>query len=409
MSLLRTHNINDGAFFGNCNVSTIESLPNALYKKSVCRLLPRNPIPTTVFQSGSFDMQWDITSGCGIDYLSNMYLCFTLSNSNGLTGAAFVDLPNWFDYFTIETNGVMTQTLYPQAIRNNIIASNYSEGLASVLPGMGISTTDYSANLTIAPSSTFNAILPLQSFLNTSEVPFFRRDVSYRIIGRCKGGPQLLTSTTSALITDVSVVSGTCELRLSGIVLAPEVRYAHDLQLMSGGVKQYRYLDQSRDVISCASVTAATPFTVNYSTSGSLCFMYPQLQVTSATGAQLVDSAAITSIDFLKSNETVFHNLGDNNYTTVFMKVRMAEMWDNSSLFTNRTIYQVGASDDPQTDLQYGSCHGVFRVSGSDETIRITPTNNVTNAVLTVTAMWYSHLEIDYSAGGIARAHRREI
>ena len=283
--ILANHDTPNDKFYGPYNVSKVQALANSLAKTSEIFVLARNPVQPTILQTAAAsDIYFDIPNS--LDYVDDISLQMTITNNNGSLALNILDISQWFDYIEIMCNDNVVQTLFPLQMRNSTIATNTPESLVCLLPLMGISTANYSANLSLSTNASTTLYLPINCILNTSETAMWRQDTRWRIHFRALAGPRVIYSSGAAS-TDVTVSSSSVQLFMKGVILDDRIRNNHDIALVVGGAKTYRYLDNTRDQLSAANITATVPSTLNYTNSGMLCFAWLNLQVSGATGAQL--------------------------------------------------------------------------------------------------------------------------
>ena len=390
---------NDAEFYGPANTSTPDASVNLRKKVNALKILPRNSVDPTVLQtSSSADIYFDIPPNSSIDYINNMYFKCTLANADGTNTMNLVDVFDFFDWISISCNGEEVQSLYPVSMRNDYILSNTIDKLYSALSYVGISTTDYSANLTVANSGTTTVYMPIKCLISTAEFPIWRSDLQWRLQFRTKGGAQLIRSG-SAVVTSLTIQSGSVELDLDGEQLLPEVKDVHNTILNNGLNKTYRYLDQTRLQLSASSVTSAVASQVPYTDSGFLSHGYLVLQTSGATGTQLYDSVTLTSFDVMSSQRPVLHTFGDNQYFTSFAAAQAKNFWSNTNPILQRPLYYFTASTDPVAAIKSGANFGSYTVTGTNETIRFIAGSSVSTAVMSVYSEWYSHIVVDYITG----------
>lgn len=408
MSLLTQHNYDNGGFYdvGGLAFSRPESSVNVLQKKSIVKILPRNTVQGSILQGTSvYDVYFDIPNQ-PLDYCNELYLRMQVQN-NDVATMNLVDVSNWFDYIWLDMNGETVQTRYPPGLRNNIIVQRNTEELATLLPGMGISNTDYSSTISLAGTGGTGLFwLPIDTIINNADIPLWRKDTAFRLTCRFRGGSQLISSGT-AIINNLTLVPSSVELWMTGDVLKDEVRAYHDKQLITGNPKVFRYLDENREQISCSTVLANNYTTVNVTSSGHLCFFWFMLQPSGATGAQQYDSVPLLTTDFLINNRPVLHDLPDNNFTVgpnvagnmSFMALKADELWTNSQLFFSRPVYAISASDAPEKGLADGANFGSIMLDGITTTVRFSSSATTNNAILQMDNFFYSHVIIDYATG----------
>ena len=398
-AVVLTPSVDDGVYYGPYNVSTSMGATNLRQKKSVIKVLPRNAVQSTCFQtSGAFDINFDLTQ-LNLDYIENLYLKMNLANGDAVNAMNLVDLTNFFDYITVYCNNEEVQTLYGPAMRNNLILSNDSSALNSMLSPMGMATADYTSNLTIGTSSNVDVYLPvLDTILSVAEVPMWRDNLQWRITFRTRGGAALIRSG-AAVATSLTVTSGTVELWATGILLSEGIKRRHESNLVLGGAKIFRYLDQTRSQISAGAVVSGTTQTLNYQDSGHMSHAYLVLQTSAPVGTQLYNSAGISTIDFLDNNIPVLQSVGDNQYTTAFASLTGKELWTNTAPLTAGPIYYISPSANPVLAIKKGGNMGSYKSDGSTESIRFTPTANIASGILNVYAHYYSSVIVDFAAG----------
>ena len=194
-------------------LSKAESTINLKQRELSTYILPTSQIVPQVLQSGAFDLEF-IIKPSDLAYADSIYLEYQLNNANGATAANLVDGWCHFEWVDVLVNNKVCQTNYGIPMRNSFILGHTNEQMSTILPQVGVSTTDFSANLSIPAASTVTVRTPIRCFLSTAEVPLWGSRVEYRLRFRLRTGSQLvrLTSPVSAPITDVTVVSGTVQL-----------------------------------------------------------------------------------------------------------------------------------------------------------------------------------------------------
>jgi hypothetical protein len=318
-----------------------ESAVTLRQRSQVTYVLSRNTIAAALLQGGTTDVIFDIPSNL-VDYLECLYLKYTITNTDPSNALAMVDAYTMIDWITLSCNNEDIQTLYGVGIRNNIIAGNSIDRLAQILPAVGISTSSYAANVSIAAGGTNNQTfyVPLHTLLDRARLPMWRSAVQWRLTVRWKTGSQILMSTSAAAVTAVS--------------------------LSSPGY--------------CA---------------------YVWIYVNSATAAneQLYNSLALNTFEVLDNGLQTFHNLGDNQYTPAQMKLQATTEWVNTQALSQLNVYYASYSDYPSRALNTGSNYGSYKIKGSTATLRITPGATNSSAMALMFGMWYSQIHIDYAAG----------
>lgn len=405
-SLYSQHSHDDGQFAQSSSghtVSKSEASVNLKQREDHIYILPRNQVPTTCFQSGTLDVEFEFPQS--LDYLDCCFLEYQLSNGSG-SAANLVDGFEHFEFCTVLINETETATYYGQVLRNLYLLSHIQEKRACIDPQVGITGVDSSANLVLAGTGGTGTVrTPIFTFISEAEVPLWRPQTRVKLRFRLRTGSSLIRSAGAA-ITDVSLVSGSMKLLCQGQVLAPFVRDSHDAHLNSGGFKTFKFLEHHQQHMALGNLTSGTPVTFNYTASGQLSSYFLHTNVAGATGAQLYDSSTINSWDFLVSGVIQGHNLGDNNYTSGYARAIASKHWSNTEPLLDRTIYQFSFSEKPQYDAIHGSNFGTLPVHGNTETIRIVPGANVTSAVATVWGLYHSNIEIDYMRGQLRVARR---
>lgn len=396
--LLNTLSGDNGGGFsttaGGYDVSKPAAAINLLQQKDLYKILPRNQVQTNMIQSSAVtDIFFDIPPN-QVDEVDGMYLTFNIANGHTGTTGTFVDGFQFLDYVTVSLNNEEMQTIYPHAMRNDLILSSSENKLESLLPNTGISTTDYSANLSVPPSGNTTIFLPIHNCIASANLPLWRTETQFRLTFRFNCGPRLQTGGPA--IAFFTVTASSMELWVTGKVYDANMRRSRDRELEANGPKTFRYLDQSRSQLNLGNITSGTVVTTPFQESGCMCFGYLHLQQTNPTGTQIYDSATITTFDFLDNNKPVLWSVGDNNYSSQFMRVKAQELWVNTSPINQRGLYYFSASTDPISDLNNGSNHGYLAVKGKSESWRLNGATT-SSAILTTTTHYYSHVDIDYA------------
>jgi hypothetical protein len=207
-------------------------------------------------------------------------------------------------------------------------------------------------------------------------------------------------------ITTCAVVSGSVKLIMSGKVLDPYVREHH---AADNDYMTISYLDCSQFQTGLNNLTGGTPVSFQYNSSGLLSHYFLVVQTSTPVGAQLYDSVALTSFEFLKNGSIVSHQLGDNQYTASLMRSEAWQYVNNTQPMVQRGIYLGTFSDAPIEDYVHGSSHGALACTGtSGENIRLTTVANLANAQVIVYGFFHSHVKINFSAGTV-EIHRKSL
>jgi hypothetical protein len=358
-------------------------------------VLPRNTVSSAVLQSGQTDVYFDIPHD-QIDFLDQMYLEYTITNSHASNTLGLIDAWTMIDYIQIICNGNIVTTQYGYSIRCNNLSSVGTEKLASILPGVGINNngTTYVSNISIAAASgTQQFNVPLHTILDRSNIPLWMPQANFQLLVRWKTGSQILLTTTSATIANVGLSD--LKLLLDGERLEAEVRQHKELQLLSAPV-MFRYVEHNRNSIAFGSVTSGTQIQQNITVSGHMLFCWVQALISSAANESLATSQALTSLEILSNGSAIHHTLGDNGFTTTRMRRVSPSHFNNPQFIENGGAYYISIAEHPLLGLINSSNTGTHFITGQTEALRIIPA--FTNASVTVNmyCMMVSNIIIDY-------------
>ena len=370
-----------------------------LQKNHRFSILPRNTPATTVLQSGSNDIIFDLSPN-SIDYIDRLLLQFTVTNTDGSNALALTDGFSLIDYITIECSGSGSnnggggqkevQKLHGQALRKEFLVCNSTEKLVNPLAQIGISASTFVANVSIAPSGTFTYRIPIHCILDTANVKMRSSKVVWRMTFRVQTGPAAISASSAAAITAASV---------SGVSLIVHGK------INDGGEAResvlYNYLTQSKETLSLGSAVSGTPVQVTMSGSGLLSHLWIDYAAQSTTNLSLHQPLAITSVELMKNSETISHGLGDKADTYALSKMFVDLDWANPTLFSALNTALLCFSDEPQEAIQKGANHGFQRTYGDSEMIRVVPGATQAGAQLNCYGNWWSSLLINHSTGDV--------
>lgn len=364
-------------------------------RSHVTYVLPRNSVQAATLQSGTTDVIFDIPSN-QLDYLDLMYLKYTLTNNHGASALTLIDAFTMIEYVTISANNEDIQYLYGYAIRNNILATQSAEEFNQVAAGVGISPTTYASTINLAAGASQTFYVPIHTVIDRSKIPLWRHELQFRVTVRWLTGSQILMTGSAAAVTDCTISN--VALFLDGELMDPSVRALDDAVLVSSP-KSFRYLEHRRDQLSFGSITNGTITQQNYTGSGYCAYCWIWLGASNAANESLYNSLALTTFEIIDNGLQTFHNLGDNQFTSAFMRVLSSNQWKNSHPFGLLNMYYVSWSDDPAEALANGSNYGSYRIKGNSEALRITPGVTNASAKVYIYGMFYSTLHVDFAAG----------
>lgn len=404
----------DPAFLTKTNnglvVTTPQAAGNKRQKDLRAVVLPQNQ-PAAALFSGSNTSQtvyFDVPHNL-CDDLDQILLQFSVVNTSATLALALTDGWSMINNLTILDNNVPIQVLYGQGLRKNGILMNYQEPFAVISQGVGIDTTSYAANTSIASggSNSFTFYIPLWTVLSTSRFPLWRREHQLRLALNLRTGTDVVLSTSAATAASASL-SG-MQLILDGTVYESSVRQALDRILDDAPPVVYRYLDCSFQSIALGSTTTNVAIQGNANAPGRCAYFFADLQSSSATNESIYTPSAINSLQYLSNSQVVSDALGDNANTYALMKMASYTHFPNPMLLTKLNAAYIAFCENPGAALVSGEVSGWFKSTGLSEAVRILPGVTAGNQVLNCYFYNYSAAVYDYGSGKQAVVYRSPV
>jgi len=361
-------------------------------------VLPRSVPPTNQLSAPreiTFDLPHD-----SVDVAEHMYLKFVVTNNDGANALHPVDGFTMVNYIDILCNNKSVQRIYGQMMRKEFCLMSDDEHRAVLAPFIGLSADNYGSNVSIAANGSKTFRVPIHCLLSTGEIPIWSDRFNWRVVVTLKGGSDVVRSTSAATVANT--VFSECELVLDGLKYETNVRAAWSRELSQGVPLAVKYVNHVIEDVPLGGTTSGSVSNGNISTTGSAAAVFADLLSSTVTNEAQHTPSAITTMEIVSNGKVVSHGDSDNSYNYAEdMVYNAVTHWPNPQVLTNLNCAYVSFCEEPSAVLAHGKQSGYFKLSGTNERVRLTPGATIASSVLRLYILCYSFVRLDYRGGEV--------